>query len=121
MKNKDRSSSYCNNRCHQFIKRFFKLCKRFGHNIETCYHHNKSTVSISTTTITNTESVQLMAPVSTQSKSSDALSPCLQMALKTSSPMSFVWLVMHLIPLLSQLYLVCLLPLGLWIPLVAIT
>ena len=70
MKNKDRSSSYCNNRCHQFIKRFFKLCKRFGHNIETCYHHNKSTVSISTATITNTESVQLMAPVSTQSKSS---------------------------------------------------
>ena len=35
--------------------------------------------------------------------------------------MSFVWLVMHLIPLLSQLYLVCLLPLSLWILLIAIT
>ena len=29
--------------------------------------------------------------------------------------MSFVWLIMHLIPLLSQLCLVCLLPLSLWI------
>ena len=51
----------------------------------------------------------------------DALSPCPQITLKISSPMSFVWLVMHLIPLLSQLYLVCLLPLDLWILLVAIT
>ena len=51
----------------------------------------------------------------------NALSPCPQMTLKTSSPMSFIWLVMHLTPLLSQLYLVCLPPLGLWIPLVAIT
>ena len=50
----------------------------------------------------------------------NALSPCPQMTLKTSSPMSFVWLVMQLTPLLSQLYLVCLPPLGLWIPLVAI-
>ena len=50
-----------------------------------------------------------------------AFSPFPQMTLKTSSPMSFVWLVMHLIPLFFQLYLVCLLPLGLWIPLVAIT
>ena len=50
-----------------------------------------------------------------------ALSPFPQMTLKTSLPMSFVWLVMHLIPLLSQLYLVCLLPLGLWVALVAIT
>ena len=51
----------------------------------------------------------------------NALSPCPQMTLKVSSPMSFVWLVMHLTPLLSQLYLVCLPLLGLWIPLVAIT
>ena len=50
-----------------------------------------------------------------------ALSPFPQMTLKTSSSMSFVWLVMHLIPLLSQLYLVCLLSLGLWILLVVIT
>ena len=49
-----------------------------------------------------------------------ALSPFPQMILKTSLPMSFVWLVMHLIPLLSQLYLVCLIPFGLWILLVAI-
>ena len=49
------------------------------------------------------------------------LSPFPQMTLKTSSPMSFIWLVMHLISLLSQLYLVCVLPLGLWILLVTIT
>ena len=66
MKNKDRSSSYCNNHRHQSIKRF---CKRFGHNIETCYQRNKSTVSISTATIANTESVQPLAPVSIQSQS----------------------------------------------------
>ena len=51
----------------------------------------------------------------------NTLSPCPQMTLKISSPMSFVLLVMHLTPFLSQLYLVCLPPLGLWIPLVAIT
>ena len=51
----------------------------------------------------------------------NALSPCPKMTLKISSPMSFVWLVMHLTPLLSQLDLVCLPPLGLWIPLVTIT
>ena len=69
MKNKDRFSSYCNNRCRQSIKRF---CKRFGHNIETCYHHNKSAVSISTTTATATdiESIQPMAPISTKSTTS---------------------------------------------------
>ena len=44
--------------------------KRFGHNIDTCYHCNKLVVSISTATVANTESVQPMAPVSAQSKSS---------------------------------------------------
>ena len=56
MKNKDKSSSFCNNRHRQSNRRF---CKRFGHNIETCYQRNKSAVSISAT-VANTESVQPM-------------------------------------------------------------
>lgn len=67
MKNKDRPPSYCNNRRQQCNKRF---CKRLGHNIETCYHHNKSAISIFTATIANTESIQPMAPIFTYSKSS---------------------------------------------------
>ena len=70
MKNKDRSSC-CNNRRRQSSKCFCNFCKRFGHSIETCYRRNKSAVSISTTTVANTESVQPMAFVSTQSKSSE--------------------------------------------------
>ena len=70
MKNKDRSSSCCNNRRRQSSKCFCNFCKCFSHNIETCYHRNKSAASISTATITNTESVQPMAPISAQSKSS---------------------------------------------------
>ena len=70
MKNKDRSSSRCNNCCRQSRKRFCNFCKRFGHNIETCYHRNKSTVLISAATVANTESVQPMAPVFAQFKSS---------------------------------------------------
>ena len=69
MKNKDKSSSFCNNRHRQSSKRFCNICKHFGHNIETCYHRNKSVVSISTTTVVNTESVQPMAPVSAQPQS----------------------------------------------------
>ena len=69
MKNKNRSSSCCNKRRRQSSKRFCNFCKRFGHNIRTCYHHNKSTVSISTATVANTESVQPMASVFAQSKS----------------------------------------------------
>ena len=57
------SSSCCNNYRRQ-------SSKRFGHNIETCYHCNKSAISISAANISNTESVQPMAPVSAQSKSS---------------------------------------------------
>ena len=67
MKNKDRSSSGCHNRHRQSKKRF---CKRFGHNIETCYHHNKTALSVSAATVANTENVQPMTPVSAQSKSS---------------------------------------------------
>ena len=66
MKNKYKSSSFCNNRRRQsnkrfcnFCKHFCNFCKRFGHNIETCYQRNKSAVSISTT-VANTESVQPM-------------------------------------------------------------
>ena len=71
MKNTDKSSSFCNNRRQQSNKHFCNFHKRFGHNIETCYQHNKSAVSISAATIANIESVQPMAPVFTQSKSSD--------------------------------------------------
>ena len=70
MKNKNRPSSCCNN-CHrQSSKRFCNFCKCFGHSIETCYHRNKSAVSISAATVVNTESVQPMALISAQSKSS---------------------------------------------------
>ena len=70
MKNKDKYSSFCNNRHRQSSKRFCNFCKHFGYSIETCYHHNKSAVSISAATVANTESVQPMASVSTQSQSS---------------------------------------------------
>ena len=69
MKNKDRSSTCCNNHRQQSSKRFCNFCKRFGHYIEICYHCNKSVVSISAATIANTESIQPMAPVYAQSKS----------------------------------------------------
>ena len=64
------SSSCCNNRRRQSNKCCCNFCKRFGHSFESCYLRNKSTVSISTTTVTNTESGQPMAPVSAQSQSS---------------------------------------------------
>ena len=71
MKNKDRSSSCCNNRRRQSNKCFCNFYKHFGHSIETCYRRNKSAVSIYVATVANTESVQPMAFVSTQSKSSE--------------------------------------------------
>ena len=61
MKNKDRSTSCCNNRLQQSSKHFCNFCKHLDHNIETCYHRNKSVV---------TKSVQPMAHVSAQSQSS---------------------------------------------------
>ena len=70
MKNKDKSSC-CNNRRGQSSKHFCNFYKSFGHSIETCYCRNKSAVSISTAIVANTESVQPMAPVSAQSKSSE--------------------------------------------------
>ena len=70
MKNKDKSSFYCNNSRWQSNKRFCNFCKCLGHNTETCYQCNKSAASISATTISNTESIQPMAPVSAKSKSS---------------------------------------------------
>ena len=71
MNNKDRFSSCCNNCRQQSSKCFCNFWKHFGHSIETCYHCNKSAVSISATTVANTESVQPMVPVSAQSKSSE--------------------------------------------------
>ena len=70
MKNKDRYSFDYHNRRRQSHKRFCNFCKRFDHNIETCYHCNKSFVSISAATIANTKSVQPMVPISAQSRSS---------------------------------------------------
>ena len=70
MKNKDKSSSFCNNHRQQSNKHFCNFCKCFGHNIESCYQRNKSAISISATMVANTKSVQPMAPVSTHSLSS---------------------------------------------------
>ena len=72
MKNKDRSSFYCNNRCRQSNKRFYNFCKCLGHNTETCYQRNKSAASIFAATVANTESIQPMAPVYAKSKSSES-------------------------------------------------
>ena len=73
MKNNNKSSSFCNNCRQQCNKRFCNFCKRFGHNIETCYQHNKSTISISAATVANTESVQPMALVFAQFQSSRSI------------------------------------------------
>ena len=66
MKNKGKYSSYCNNRRRQSVKRFCNFCKHFDHSFETCYHHNKSIVSVSATIVANIESGQPMALVSAQ-------------------------------------------------------
>ena len=63
------SSFYYYNRCWQSNKCFCNFCKRLGHNIETCYQHNKLAVTISATTVANTESIQPMASISAKSKS----------------------------------------------------
>ena len=73
MKNNNKSSSFCNNRRQQCNKRFCNFCKRFGHNIETCYQRNKSNISISAATVANTESVQPMALVFAQFQSSRSI------------------------------------------------
>ena len=62
-----------------------------------------------------------MAPISAQSKSSGRIFTMSVDDLKNIIANVIRMLVMHLIPLLYQLYLVCLLPLGLWNLLVAIT
>ena len=70
MKNKDMPSSFYNNRHQQSNKLFCNFCKHFGHSIENCYYRNKSAISIFVATVANIESVQPMAPISAQSKSS---------------------------------------------------
>ena len=64
MKNKDKSSFYCNNRCQQSNKHFCNFCKHLDHNIETYYHCNKLIASTYAVIVTNTESIQLMDPIS---------------------------------------------------------
>ena len=59
-----------------------------------------------------------MALISAQSKSSR--STITISTINLQNIIANTWLVMYLIPLISQFYLVCLLPLGLWILLVAI-
>ena len=54
----------------QSNKHFCNFCKHFGHNIKTCYHRNKTAITVFAATVANTESVQPMAPISAQSKSS---------------------------------------------------
>ena len=73
MKNKDKSSSFCNNRHQQSSKRFCNFCKRFDHSIKICYHRNKLIVSISAAIVPNIESVQPMASVFAQSQSSGSI------------------------------------------------
>ena len=73
MKNKDKSSSFCNNHHRQSNKRFCNFYKPFSHNIETFYQRNKSAISISAAIVANIESVQLMAPVSAQSQFSGSI------------------------------------------------
>ena len=121
MENNDKSSSFCNNRRRQSNKRFCNFCKRFSHNIETCYQRNKSVLFISATTVTNTESVQPMALVFAQSQSSGST-----FTISRDNLINIIANVICMVgnvsySLLSQLYLVCLLSLGLWILLVAIT
>ena len=92
-----------------------------GHNIETCYQRNKSVVSISAAIVANTESVQPMAPVFAQSHSSGST-----FTISRDDLINIIANVICMVgnasySLLSQLYLVCLLSLGLWILLVAIT
>ena len=74
------SSSCCNNLRQQSNKRFCNFCKRFGHNIETCYHRNKSAVSIFAATVANIESVQPMASLHSLSLH-DPFSPFPEMTL----------------------------------------
>ena len=64
------SYSYCNNHYRQSSKRFCNFYKHFGHSIETCYYRNKSVILIFVAIVANIESVQPMALISTQSKSS---------------------------------------------------
>ena len=62
-------SSYCNNRNRQSNKRFCNFYRHLGYSIETCYHHNKSVVSISIATVANIVSIQPMASICTKSES----------------------------------------------------
>ena len=111
MKNNDMSYSYCNYRRQQSNKRFYNFCKYLDHNIETCYHHNKSVVFISVATVANIESIQPMAPVFAKSKSSRSTITISTIDLQNvigntismvgnafySSSLSFIWYVFFLL------------------------
>ena len=118
MKNNDRSSSYYNNHSWQSNTCFYK---RLGYNIETCYHRNKSVVSVFVSTIANTESIQPMALLSTQSKSSGSTITIFTVDLQNiiANTIRMIDNVSYSSSLLV-LYGI-LLPLGLWILLMATT
>ena len=57
------SDSSGSSNCHkQTNKKLYNYCKRPGHTIETCYHHNKSTAAVA-----HTESTPPMSSISAES------------------------------------------------------
>ena len=108
-------SSRSNNHCKQTNKKFCNYCKHPSHTIETCYRCNKSTVVVA-----NIEPTSSMASISAESQSSRSTINLSSTKLQEIIAQIFVWLVMHLFPLLSQFYLVSL-KLGFLILPIAIT
>ena len=121
MKNKDRSSSCCNNYCRQSSKRFCNFSNVLATVLRLVIVATNQLFQFLLLLLLTLRVFNQWLPSLHSLSLQNALSPCPKMTLKISSPMSFVWLVMHLTPLLSQLDLVCLPPLGLWTPLVTIT
>ena len=121
MKYKDKSSSYCNN-CHrQSNKHFCNFYKCLGHNIETCYHHNKLVVCISAATVANTESIQPMAPILAKFTSSGSVITISIVDLQNIIANTICMVGNASYSFYLLVFLVYLLPLSLWILVVAIT
>ena len=112
---KSSDSSSSSNHRKLTNKKFCNYCKCPGHTIKTCYHRNKST-----TIVANTEPTPPMASISAESQSSRSTINLSPTELQEIIARLFVWLVMHLFPLLSQFYPISL-KLGFLILPVAIT
>ena len=108
-------SSGSSNRCKQTNKKFCNYYKRPGHTIETCYHRSKSTAAVA-----NIEPTPLMASISAELQSFRSTTNLSHIELQEIIARLFVWLVMHLFPLLSLFYSISL-KLGFSILPVAIT